>query len=191
MALGEGPRRYGQLQKRIGGIRPTSSCAPRSPTGRAPIGALGGAPIRGTRIGILGAGRMASALAPHWRKAGHPLMIGGRDAAGARELATGIGARSGMLADVAGFAEAVLLAVRRSSSGWPTDTPPTASSARGRRQRADARRAGVIGGAPDGGSTGERVPSSAHRRPRRPAVQSVRRRPAADRGARAPCRRRR
>ncbi|CAM5580701.1 NADPH-dependent F420 reductase [Streptomyces coeruleorubidus] len=43
------------------------------------------------RIGVLGTGNMADALATHWVRAGHEVMIGGRDAHKAERLATRIG----------------------------------------------------------------------------------------------------
>jgi predicted dinucleotide-binding enzyme len=43
------------------------------------------------RIGVLGTGNMADALATHWVRAGHEVTIGGRDAYKAERLATRIG----------------------------------------------------------------------------------------------------
>ncbi|RKE22971.1 NADPH-dependent F420 reductase [Streptomyces sp. TLI_171] len=43
------------------------------------------------RIGILGTGNMADALATHWARAGHQVVIGGRDVAKGRRLADRIG----------------------------------------------------------------------------------------------------
>ncbi|MGV9598785.1 NADPH-dependent F420 reductase [Streptosporangium sandarakinum] len=65
------------------------------------------------RIGILGAGNMADALGTHWARAGHELMVSGRDAAKAATLAERLGpaARAGTWAEAAGFGETVLLAV--------------------------------------------------------------------------------
>jgi 8-hydroxy-5-deazaflavin:NADPH oxidoreductase len=63
------------------------------------------------RIGVLGAGRMAEGLVPHWLKAGHDVMIGGRTPEKARDLATWLGARHGSLRDAADFGEVILLAV--------------------------------------------------------------------------------
>jgi predicted dinucleotide-binding enzyme len=72
------------------------------------------------RIGIIGAGRMASVLAQRWVAAGHEVMIGARDAERATALATrlGPGVPSGTLRDAAEFGEAALLAI------WPTDVIP-------------------------------------------------------------------
>ncbi|WP_344345037.1 NAD(P)-binding domain-containing protein, partial [Kitasatospora putterlickiae] len=38
------------------------------------------------RIGVLGTGNMADALATHWARAGHEVTVGGRDAAAAERL---------------------------------------------------------------------------------------------------------
>ncbi|MBZ4318097.1 NADPH-dependent F420 reductase [Streptomyces huiliensis] len=43
------------------------------------------------RIGVLGTGNMADALATHWVRAGHEVTIGGRDTRRAERLATRIG----------------------------------------------------------------------------------------------------
>jgi predicted dinucleotide-binding enzyme len=43
------------------------------------------------RIGVLGTGNMADALATHWVRAGHEVVVGGRDAHKAERLATRIG----------------------------------------------------------------------------------------------------
>lgn len=64
------------------------------------------------KIGILGSGDMAGALAPHWRVAGHEILIGGRHAANAQALAERLGVASGSLTDAAAFGDVVLLAVR-------------------------------------------------------------------------------
>ncbi|RZU24519.1 hypothetical protein EV645_0161 [Kribbella rubisoli] len=63
------------------------------------------------RIGTLGNGLMAEALAGHWVKAGHDMMIGGRDPERAAEVAKRIGAAAGSLAEAAAYGEVVLLAV--------------------------------------------------------------------------------
>jgi 8-hydroxy-5-deazaflavin:NADPH oxidoreductase len=67
------------------------------------------------QIGTLGAGMMTEALAGRWAKAGHEVLIGGRSADKAKQLAVRIGAShgAGTLADAAEFGDAVLLAVRR------------------------------------------------------------------------------
>lgn len=44
------------------------------------------------RIGVLGTGNMADALATHWVRAGHEVTVGGRDVRRAERLATRIGA---------------------------------------------------------------------------------------------------
>lgn len=43
------------------------------------------------RIGVLGTGNMADALAAHWVRAGHEVIVGGRDAHKAERLATRLG----------------------------------------------------------------------------------------------------
>ena len=65
------------------------------------------------RIGTLGAGMMAEALAGQWARAGHEIMVGGRSPEKAQALAGRIGARAGTLAEAAGFGDVVLLAVLR------------------------------------------------------------------------------
>jgi predicted dinucleotide-binding enzyme len=64
------------------------------------------------RIGTLGAGMMAEALAGQWVRAGHEVMVGGRSPGKAADLARRIGARAGTLAEAAAFGDAILLAVR-------------------------------------------------------------------------------
>ncbi|MFF0394115.1 NADPH-dependent F420 reductase [Kitasatospora sp. NPDC004615] len=65
------------------------------------------------KIGVLGTGRMADALATQWARAGHPVTIGGRDAAKARRLADriGHGARPAGLRAAAEAGEVVLAAL--------------------------------------------------------------------------------
>ncbi|AZM46688.1 hypothetical protein DMB38_13490 [Streptomyces sp. WAC 06738] len=63
------------------------------------------------RIGVLGTGAMAEALAGSWARAGHELLAGGRSAAKAAELAERVGGRAGSLREAAGFGAVVLLAV--------------------------------------------------------------------------------
>ncbi|WP_431915154.1 NADPH-dependent F420 reductase [Nonomuraea jabiensis] len=84
------------------------------------------------RIGILGAGGMADALGTQWARAGHEVMISGRDASAsaaratamtaeaARTSADGVGAgaqvvgvRAGNWAEAAAFGEVVMVAVRQ------------------------------------------------------------------------------
>ncbi|GAA4822758.1 NADPH-dependent F420 reductase [Streptomyces ziwulingensis] len=64
------------------------------------------------RIGVLGTGNMADALATHWVRAGHEVIIGGRDAAAAERLAARIGggARSAGLRVAAESGREVVLA---------------------------------------------------------------------------------
>ncbi|MET9958242.1 NAD(P)-binding domain-containing protein [Streptomyces sp. NPDC006326] len=65
------------------------------------------------RIGVLGTGNMAQALAGHWARAGHQVLVGGRDQVRARDLAGRLGgdARHGSLSEAAGFGEVVLAAL--------------------------------------------------------------------------------
>jgi predicted dinucleotide-binding enzyme len=63
------------------------------------------------KIGVLGAGRMAEALVPHWVATGHDVTIGGRTERKAHELARRVGARAGTLREAAEAGEALLLAV--------------------------------------------------------------------------------
>jgi 8-hydroxy-5-deazaflavin:NADPH oxidoreductase len=65
------------------------------------------------KIGVLGAGRMAEGLVPHWLEAGHEVLIGGRTPAKAQELAARLGARAGTLREAAEFGDVVFLAVLR------------------------------------------------------------------------------
>lgn len=64
------------------------------------------------RIGIIGTGNMADALGAHWVRAGHDVVIGGRDEGRAAALAGRIGAAGhGTPRTAAEFGDAVLLAV--------------------------------------------------------------------------------
>lgn len=65
------------------------------------------------RIGVLGAGNMAEALAGKWARAGHEVRFGARTPAKAAALAgrIGHGASGGTLREAAGFGDVVLLAV--------------------------------------------------------------------------------
>ena len=63
------------------------------------------------RIGTLGAGLMAQALAGRWAQQGHDVMVGGRDVAKAEVLAQKIGARAGSLREAVEFADVLLFAV--------------------------------------------------------------------------------
>ncbi|WP_435828676.1 NADPH-dependent F420 reductase [Saccharopolyspora shandongensis] len=83
------------------------------------------------RIGILGSGNMADALGTQWMRAGHHVMVSGRDPAKARALAERLGpsARSGTFAEAAEFGDVVLVAVPYSAvadaltaAGAETDT---------------------------------------------------------------------
>ncbi|MFD0854821.1 NADPH-dependent F420 reductase, partial [Actinomadura adrarensis] len=65
------------------------------------------------RIGVLGAGNMADALATQWANKGHEVMIGARNPEKAATLAKRIGrtTTSGALKEAAAFGDVVLLAV--------------------------------------------------------------------------------
>lgn len=63
------------------------------------------------KIGTLGNGLMAEALAGQWVKAGHDVMIGGRTDERAAEVAERVGAVAGSLEEAAAYGEVVLLAV--------------------------------------------------------------------------------
>lgn len=65
------------------------------------------------KIGVLGTGNMADALATHWVRAGHEVLVGGRDERKARRLATriGAGAGHGSLRAAADFGDVVLAAL--------------------------------------------------------------------------------
>ncbi|TDB97165.1 NADP oxidoreductase [Micromonospora fluostatini] len=63
------------------------------------------------RIGILGTGTLATALALGWTRAGHDISIGGRSPERAEVAAKASGARARRLPDVAVDADVVLLAV--------------------------------------------------------------------------------
>ncbi|MEV0231661.1 NAD(P)-binding domain-containing protein [Nonomuraea sp. NPDC050786] len=72
------------------------------------------------RIGILGAGGMADALGTQWARAGHEVMISGRDAAASAARAAsmtaqaeGAAVRAGSWAEAAEFGEVVMVAVRQ------------------------------------------------------------------------------
>lgn len=64
------------------------------------------------RIGILGTGNLATALATGWARAGHDITIGGRSTAAAEAIANRIGGTARPVPAVAASADAVLLAVR-------------------------------------------------------------------------------
>ncbi|MFI6579418.1 NADPH-dependent F420 reductase [Nocardiopsis sp. NPDC050513] len=64
------------------------------------------------RIGIIGTGNMADALGGQWARAGHDVVVGGRDPGRTNALAARIGGRAGRPRDaVAHGSDAVLLAV--------------------------------------------------------------------------------
>ncbi|MFH8626080.1 NADPH-dependent F420 reductase [Streptomyces vietnamensis] len=59
----------------------------------------------------MGTGAMARALGGGWVRAGHEVLVGGRDAERTAALAAGTGARPGTLAEAARFGRATLLAL--------------------------------------------------------------------------------
>ncbi|WP_051814237.1 NAD(P)-binding domain-containing protein [Streptomyces iakyrus] len=65
------------------------------------------------RIGVLGTGNMADALATHWVRAGHDVAVGGRDMHKAERLATSLGgsAKPVSLRAAADFGQVVLAAL--------------------------------------------------------------------------------
>ncbi|WP_216586877.1 NADPH-dependent F420 reductase [Streptomyces brasiliscabiei] len=65
------------------------------------------------RIGVLGTGNMADALANHWVRAGHDVAVGGRDVRKAKRLATRLGgnAKPANLRAAAEFGQVVLTAL--------------------------------------------------------------------------------
>ena len=65
------------------------------------------------RIGIIGTGRIGGALATHWTKAGHEVLMSSRHPEELRSLATSLGARArvGTPKDAAAFGEVVLVSV--------------------------------------------------------------------------------
>jgi hypothetical protein len=65
------------------------------------------------RIGIIGTGRIGGALATHWTKAGHEVLMSSRHPEELRALATSLGARArvGIPKDAAEFGEVILVSV--------------------------------------------------------------------------------
>jgi 8-hydroxy-5-deazaflavin:NADPH oxidoreductase len=65
------------------------------------------------RIGIIGTGRVGGALATHWTKAGHEVLMSSRHPEELRPLATSLGARArvGTPKEAAAFGEVVLVSV--------------------------------------------------------------------------------
>ncbi|MBV6700467.1 NADPH-dependent F420 reductase [Kitasatospora aureofaciens] len=69
------------------------------------------------RIGIAGTGNMARVLGTRWSRAGHDVLVGGRDPGRAAALADQIGAQAGTLRDAAQHGQdAMLLAVPYSAA---------------------------------------------------------------------------
>jgi predicted dinucleotide-binding enzyme len=71
------------------------------------------AQARPLRVGIIGTGRIGGALATHWTKAGHEVLMSSRHPEDLKELASSLGARAhvGTPKDAAGFGEVVLVSV--------------------------------------------------------------------------------
>ncbi|GIE36856.1 NADP oxidoreductase [Actinoplanes italicus] len=69
------------------------------------------------RIGILGTGILATALATRWTSAGHHVSIGGRSIERARAAAEAAGARTRRLSEIAVDSDVVLLAVHWTGIG--------------------------------------------------------------------------
>ena len=71
------------------------------------------AQARALRIGIIGTGRVGGALATHWTKAGHEVLMSSRHPDELRPLATSLGARArvGTPTEAAAFGEVVLVSV--------------------------------------------------------------------------------
>ena len=76
-------------------------------------GVLFGQARQPMKIGVIGSGRIGSALGGLWAKAGHEVMFSDRDPEQARRAAEAAGAkaRTGTVAEAAAFGEAVLIAV--------------------------------------------------------------------------------
>ena len=75
------------------------------------------------KVGILGPGRMASALAGHWSRNGHELLIAARSPEKATELAASLGqsARPASFAEAVTAADAVLIGARSEGVAWTLD----------------------------------------------------------------------
>jgi predicted dinucleotide-binding enzyme len=79
--------------------------------------AAGAAPLfaqaKPLRIGIIGTGRIGGALATHWTKAGHEVLMSSRHPEELRPLATSLGARArvGTPREAAEFGEVILVSV--------------------------------------------------------------------------------
>ena len=73
----------------------------------------GRAQARPLRIGIIGTGRIGGALATHWTRAGHDVLMSSRHPEELRDLASSLGprARTGTPKEAAAFGEVVLVSV--------------------------------------------------------------------------------
>lgn len=71
------------------------------------------AQARGLRIGIIGTGRIGGALATHWTKAGHEVLMSSRHPEELKGLASSLGARArvGTPKEAAAFGDVVLVSV--------------------------------------------------------------------------------
>lgn len=76
----------------------------------AALAQTGGA---GSRIGIIGSGRIGSTVGKLWVKAGHPVLFSSRHPEQLQDLVAGLGplARAGTVSEALRFGEAVLLAI--------------------------------------------------------------------------------
>jgi len=66
----------------------------------------------GKRVGVLGSGQVAQVLAAGFKKLGHEVEIGSREAGKLHDFATKHGIKTGTVAETAGFGELLVLAVR-------------------------------------------------------------------------------
>lgn len=80
------------------------------------------------RIGILGAGNMADALGRQWVRAGHQVMVSGREPGKTATAAGRFGAAPGTWQEAVGFGDVVLLAV--TAQGVPAVLEAVGSSLR-------------------------------------------------------------
>src|SRR5438105_843356 len=63
------------------------------------------------KIGIIGSGRIGSALGEFWIKAGHDVMFSSLDLAHDKELAAKVGGKAGTPAEAAAFGDVLLVSV--------------------------------------------------------------------------------
>lgn len=114
------------------------------------------------RIGIIGTGSMAQALGEQWARAGHDVLVGGRNEKHAAALAERIGGRPGGPAEAAAHGtDAVLLAV---PSGVAADVVSGLADALTDRVLIDCTNpvgAGFVLQTPDGTSAAEQIAAAA------------------------------